>query len=315
MPMRRRITDPKGFGRVAVLMGGWSSEREVSLWSGRNVLDALTARGVDAHGVDCDRATLLGLGAAGYDRVFNVMHGGAGEDGTVQAVLDLLELSYPGCGVLASALAMDKLRSKRIWRAEGLPTPDYRPVATAAELRAAGEALGWPLFVKPVADGSSVGVVKVREAAAAEAAFATARGDGRAVMAEALVDGGGEFTCAILDGVALPLIRIVPDGEFYDYHAKYVSEQTRYQCPAELPAARSAELQEMCRRAFALLGGRGWGRIDFMLDAAGDAWLIEANTLPGMTSHSLVPMAARASGIEFPELCWTILETSLGGTP
>lgn len=309
--MRKRTTNPADFGRVAVLMGGWSSEREVSLWSGRNVVEALCARGVNAQAVDCDRAILLGLGAAGYARVFNVMHGGAGEDGTVQAVLDLLGLPYPGCGVLASALAMDKLRSKRIWRAEGLPTPEYRPVADVEALRAAGAALGWPLFVKPVADGSSVGVVKVRDAAAAEAGFATAHGAGRPVMAEALVAGGGEYTCAILDGEPLPLIRIVPDGEFYDYNAKYLSDNTRYECPAPLPAARAAELQETCRRAFALLGGRGWGRVDFMLDGAGDAWLIEANTLPGMTSHSLVPMAARAAGMDFPALCWAILETSL----
>ncbi|MDE2149634.1 MAG: D-alanine--D-alanine ligase [Gammaproteobacteria bacterium] len=312
--MRKRVSNPAEFGRVAVLMGGWSTEREVSLWSGQRVLQALRARGIDAHGIDADRRTILLLGEAGFDRVFNLLHGTAGEDGTVQAVLDLHRLPYPGSGVLGSALAMDKLRSKRIWRAEGLPTPDYAPVAATAELRAAAERLGYPLFVKPAADGSSVGVVKVKRPQQCETAFAQARGEGRSVMAEAAVDGGGEFTCAILDGEALPLIRIEPDAEFYDYTAKYLSEQTRYLCPSGLDPAHEVRLRQLSLRAFELLGGRDWGRVDFMLDAHGEPWLLEVNTLPGMTAHSLVPMAALAAGIDFESLCWAILETSLSRT-
>jgi D-alanine-D-alanine ligase len=308
--MRKQTTNPKDFGRVAVLMGGWSAEREVSLWSGQGVLAALQGRGVDAVGVDADRATILGLGAQGFARAFNVMHGSGGEDGTVQAVLELQGIPYTGSGVLASALAMDKLRSKRMWRAEGLPTPDYLHLRSAADAQAAA-ALGLPLFVKPVADGSSVGVVKVKRAADLVAAWQTARGDARReVMAERCVE-GGEYTCAILDGEPLPLIRIEPDAEFYDYHAKYISDRTRYHCPPGLDPLHEAELAELSARAFELIGAQGWGRVDFMLDAQGRPWLLELNTLPGMTSHSLMPMAARAAGMDYAALCWAILETTL----
>jgi len=309
-----RVTDPKVFGRVAVLMGGWSAERQVALWSGKNVVEALQRCGVDVHGVDvATPEILLGLGREGFDRVFNIMHGTGGEDGTVQAVLDLLKLPYPGSGVLASALAMDKLRSKRIWKAEGLPTPDFMVLQTVGDARFAAERFGYPHIVKPSADGSSVGVNKVKSADRIEHAYADAVGPGRVVIAEQFI-AGGEYTCAMLGGQALPLIRIEPDGEFYDYHAKYISDNTKYHCPVGLEPAHEQRLQDICTRAFNALGARDWGRVDFMMDAQGQPWLLEINTLPGMTSHSLVPMAARAHGIEFDELCWRLLETTVGRT-
>ncbi len=312
--MRRQVTDPKAFGRVALLMGGWSAEREVSLWSGKGVLEALQKRGVDVTAIDADRQAILTLGKQGYDRAFNVLHGTGGEDGTVQAALELQGVPYTGSGVLASALAMDKLRTKRIWRAEGLPTPDYVVIESDEQALAAGDALGYPYFVKPAAEGSSVGVTKVKSAATAVDAFRSARGDGesraRVVMAERFVD-GGEFTCAVVDGQVLPLIRIVPAAEFYDYHAKYISDDTRYHCPAGLQPEHEAAIAAQCLRAYELIGARGWARVDFMLDRKGQPWLIEVNTVPGMTSHSLVPMAARAAGMSYEDLCWALLETTL----
>lgn len=313
--MRKRTSNPKDFGKVGVLMGGWSTERQVSLWSGEGVVAALQRQGVDAIAVDADKQAILELPKLGLDRVFNVLHGTGGEDGTVQAVLELHGIPYPGCGVLASALAMDKLRTKRIWKAEGLPTPDHRVLGSFADAEAAAEAFGYPLIIKPTAEGSSVGVSKVKHAAQIDQAYADARGDGsRTVMAERFI-AGGEYTCAILDGRPLPLIRIEPASEFYDYHAKYISDDTRYVCPTDLVPTHEAELQAVCAKAFELIGGRGWGRVDFMLDAQGKPWLIEVNTVPGMTSHSLVPMAARAVGIDYDALCWAILETTLGRTP
>ncbi|HZR37734.1 MAG TPA: D-alanine--D-alanine ligase [Nevskia sp.] len=315
--MRRLTSNPKDFGRVAVLMGGWSAERQVSLWSGDGVLQALKRRGVDAVGIDADKGTLLQLGKQGYDRVFNVLHGTGGEDGTVQAVLDLQGIPYTGSGVLASALAMDKLRSKRMWKAEGLPTPDWMTLREPADALRAAEQFGYPLFIKPADEGSSVGISKVKHATQLGSAFRRAAGDfegrPRAVMAERFV-AGGDYTCGILDGQPLPLIRIEPEGEFYDYHAKYISDRTNYVCPAGLDPLHEAELAAMCARAFELVGGRGWGRVDFMLDAQGKAWLLEVNTIPGMTSHSLVPMAARANGMDYESLCWAVLETTLGET-
>jgi len=315
--VRRLTSNPKDFGRVAVLMGGWSAERQVSLWSGDGVLQALKRRGVDAVGIDADKGTLLQLGKQGYDRVFNVLHGTGGEDGTVQAVLDLQGIPYTGSGVLASALAMDKLRSKRMWKAEGLPTPDWMTLREPADALRAAEQFGYPLFIKPADEGSSVGISKVKHATQLGSAFRRAAGDfegrPRAVMAERFV-AGGDYTCGILDGQPLPLIRIEPEGEFYDYHAKYISDRTNYVCPAGLDPLHEAELAAMCARAFELVGGRGWGRVDFMLDAQGKAWLLEVNTIPGMTSHSLVPMAARANGMDYESLCWAVLETTLGET-
>ncbi|HWU68379.1 MAG TPA: D-alanine--D-alanine ligase [Stenotrophobium sp.] len=311
--MRRPVSDPTTFGRVAVLMGGWGAEREVSLWSGEGVHEALRSKGVDAIAVDLDRQALLKLGEQKFDRAFNVIHGTGGEDGTLQAVLDLQGLPYTGSGVLACALAMDKLRTKRMWKAEGLPTPDYMVVQNSRDMETAARRFGFPLIIKPSEEGSSVGVSKVKTAQQLQPAFDLARGEQhRLVMAEQFI-AGQEFTCAVLDGEALPLIRIEPDGEFYDYHAKYVSNETRYHCPAGLPAAQESRLQDICVRAFEQIGARGWGRVDFMLDAQGNPWLIEANLVPGMTAHSLVPMAARARGMSYADLCWALLETTLGG--
>lgn len=308
--MRRRVTDPAAFGRVAVLMGGWSTEREVSLLSGRNVLEALRTNGIDAHGVDADHRNVLRLSECGYTRAFNLLHGTGGEDGTVQAVLDLQEIPYPGCGVLASALGMDKLLCKRIWKADGLPTPDYRLLRDPSDARIAAEDLGYPLFIKPVADGSSLGVSKVSSPDQLTHALAEAYRPGGTIMAEAFV-AGGEYTCCIVDGEIFPLIQIEPDGDFYDYRAKYLSDHTRYRCPAPLDTASADELQGLCQAAFTSLGGQGWGRVDFMLDGNARPWLIEINTLPGMTAHSLLPMAALSAGLDFPTLCWAVLETSL----
>lgn len=313
--MTPRIIDPKAFGRVAVLMGGWSSERQVSLWSGQGVLEALLSRGVDAVAVDASRESILRLGQAGFQRAFNVLHGTGGEDGTVQAVLDLQGIPYTGSGVLASALAMDKLRTKRLWKAEGLPTPDYVQVRNLEEARDAAQRLGYPLILKPSEEGSSVGVSKVKTPEQLDAAFALAQGDtGRAVMAERFITSGRnnfEYTCAVVDGETMPIIRIEPDGEFYDYNAKYISDRTSYHCPSGLPAAQEKAIQGICLKAFELLGAKGWGRVDFILDADGNPWLIEANLVPGMTSHSLVPMAAKVTGLSYADLCWRLLETTM----
>lgn len=315
-PLRNPVTDPRVFGRVAVLMGGWSAERQVALWSGEGVVKALQSRGVDAVGVDATPEMVLNLRSQGFARAFNVLHGTGGEDGTVQAALELQGIPYTGSGVLACALAMDKLRTKRLWKAEGLPTPEWLWIESERDLDEAARRFGFPLIVKPSEEGSSVGVSKVKRAEDLRAAYALARGEGgRVVMAERFIGGGRqgqEFTCAILNGEALPTIRIVPPGEFYDYDAKYLSDETRYHCPSGLDEALEREAQAICLRAFQLLGARGWGRVDFMLDADDRPWLIEANLVPGMTSHSLVPMAAAARGIDYAELCWRILEGTLG---
>jgi D-alanine-D-alanine ligase len=312
--MRKRVLDPQAFGKVAVLMGGWSAEREVSLLSGAGVTAALKKRGIDAIAVDADRKAILQLRMQGFDRVFNILHGGAGENGTVQAALNLQDIPFSGSDVLASALGMDKLRCKRMWKAEGLPTPDWRWLRSDADALTAGEALGYPLFIKPSEEGSSVGVTKVLRADQAVAAFRLAAGENavapKPVLAERAI-AGGEYTCAILDGEPLPLIRIEPAGEFYDYHAKYIADDTRYICPTGLVPTHETELQALCLRAYELVGCRGWARVDFMLDASGSAFLIEVNTNPGMTSHSLVPMAAAARGMSYEDLCWAILETTL----
>lgn len=297
------------FGRVAVLCGGWSPEREISLQSGTNVLRALQARGVDAVLVDVRRDDLLRGQLDGFDRVVNIVHGRGGEDGTLQAVLELLALPYPGSGVAASALAMDKLRSKQVWRACGLPTPAFAHAHSLAEARASAAAIGYPLFVKPVGDGSSVGISKVREPDALAEAFdmAAAHGD---VLLEAFAS-GRELTCAVLDDQPMPVICIEPEGEFYDYHAKYVSDRTRYLCPAPIGDALTAQIQELALRAWHAIGARHWGRVDFMLDGDGAPQLLEINTLPGMTSHSLVPMAAAAAGIDFESLCLLLLDMTM----
>jgi D-alanine-D-alanine ligase len=310
--MRKRVTDPRDFGRVAVLMGGWSAERQVSLWSGEAVLSALKKRHVDAVGIDASRETILGLRAQGFERAFIVLHGGAGEDGTVQAALELQGIPYTGSGVAGSAVKMNKVTAKRIWLAEKLPTAAFQLLHSEADAKAAAKKLKFPFVIKPAAEGSSVGVTIVKKPAQVAGAFRLARGDGRQVMAERFIK-GAELSVSILDDRALPSVRIVPAGEFYDYHAKYIADDTQYHCPSGLPAAREKQIGALALRAFGLVGASGWGRVDFIVEKSGKPWLLELNTIPGMTSHSLVPMAAKAAGLSFDELCWAVLETSMGG--
>ncbi|MDP2132069.1 MAG: D-alanine--D-alanine ligase [Sulfuritalea sp.] len=294
------------FGKVAVMMGGKSAEREVSLKSGAAVLAALRSSGVDAHSFDPQDKALEALHAEGFQRVFIALHGRGGEDGTLQGALDLLAIPYTGSGVLASALAMDKWRSKLVWQASGLPVPDYVVIDAAGDFAAVEARLGLPLFVKPANEGSSIGISKVKQAGGLLAAYELAARYDSCVIAERYL-AGGEFTVGILAGQALPVIRIVPATEFYDYEAKYLRDDTEYRIPSGLGEARETEMRDLALRAFAVLGGRGWGRVDFMLDAGGKIHCLEANTSPGMTDHSLVPMAARAAGISFPQLVLKLL--------
>ena len=310
MTQWRTVADPVEFGKVAVLMGGWSAERAVSLVSGQAVLRALQGRGVDAHGIDADRQVLSVLANGGFARVFITLHGRGGEDGLIQGALDLLGLPYTGSGVLASALGMDKLRTKQVWRGAGLPTPPWRLVESAAELANAAAELGLPLAVKPSREGSSIGVSRVGEPAEFQAAWERAAACASPVLVEPWIQ-GQEYTGGLLQGETLPLIRLETPREFYDYEAKYHANDTRYLCPCGLPEAREAELRELVCRAFAAVDGYGWGRVDLMVDGQGQPWLLEVNTVPGMTDHSLVPMAARVAGLNFEDLVWRILETSL----
>ena len=304
-----RTRDPKDFGRVAVLLGGTSSERGVSLDSGKNVLDALRARGVDAHAVDGVPALIPALVRKEYDRVFNILHGGDGENGVLQGLLQSLGVPYTGPGVLGSALTMDKIRTKQVWIASGLPTPKYVRLAQGADLHAAALELGLPVFVKPSSEGSSVGVFRVlREEDLADAVAFAADYAGELLM-EQMVS-GDEFTVGILGEVALPSIHIVPKGEWYDYHAKYVANDTRYLCPG-LEGEEEIAIRALALAAFQSAGCSGWGRVDVMRDRVKGLQLIEVNTAPGMTSHSLVPKAAAHLGIDFEELCWRILEQTL----
>jgi D-alanine-D-alanine ligase len=313
MTTTRRIADPREFGRVAVLMGGTSSEREVSLDSGRNVLEALRRKGVDASAVDGIPELvrqLTGTGGPRFDRVFNILHGqrGGGEDGVVQGLLDALGVPYTGSGVLGSALSMDKVRTKQVWLALGLPTPAYVSLERGDDVTAAAHKLGLPVIVKPACEGSSVGVTRCFKDADLDAAVDLAARYPGDMLVEQLVQ-GDEFTVAVLGVESLPSIRIVPAGEYYDYHAKYVAEDTQYLCPGA-SGATEQELGSLALAAFFAAGCSGWGRVDFMRDRAGKAWLLEVNTAPGMTSHSLVPKAARTRGIEFDDLVWRVLETS-----
>ena len=305
-----RCTDPAAFGRVAVLMGGSSSEREVSLDSGRNVLEALQSRGVDAHAVDGIPALVDALVHGRFDRVFNILHGGDGENGVLQGLLQGFEIPCTGSGVLGSALSMDKIRTKQVWISAGLPTPQFVRLAPGADLRAAALELGLPVFVKPSSEGSSVGVARVLAEADIDAAIEVARGYGGEMLMEQMVV-GDELTVGVLGDVALPSIRIVPKGEWYDYNAKYIAEDTQYLCPG-LEGGDEAAIRALALDAFRAAGCSGWGRIDVMRDrASGRLLLLEVNTAPGMTSHSLVPKAARELGVSFEELCWRILEQTL----
>jgi D-alanine-D-alanine ligase len=297
----------KDFGKVAVLFGGRSAEREVSLKSGAAVLAALQRSGVDAHSYDPAVQDLHGLLDEGYQRAFIALHGRYGEDGTVQGALELMGIPYTGSGVLASALAMDKWRTKLVWQAAGLPIPAYELLAADSDFDAVVARMGLPLFVKPANEGSSVGISKVKQACELRAAYWEAAKHDKLVIVEAFV-GGGEYTVAILDGKALPVIKIEPANEFYDYEAKYLRDDTRYLCPCGLAPEQEAEMQHLAQVAFSLIGGEGWGRVDFLMDEAGKPHLLEINTSPGMTDHSLVPMAARQAGISFEQLVLRVLE-------
>ena len=296
------------FGKVAVLLGGPSAEREVSLMSGNGVLGALRSQGVDAHPFDPAERDLWELKRDGFDRVFIALHGRFGEDGTVQGALETLQMPYTGSGVMASALAMDKWRTKLVWLASGIPTPGYRVATATTDWMQLVAELGLPLIVKPAREGSTIGITKVARVDGSELADAwriAAKHDDLVLVEEFVA--GQELTAAIVNGVALPLIRIeAPQGN-YDYHSKYFSDETKYFCPAGLPDAKEQEIRATALRAFDVVGCRGWGRLDLILRADGSFSLLEVNTSPGMTGHSLVPMAARAAGMEFPQLCVEIL--------
>lgn len=297
-------------GRVAVLMGGHSGEREISLKSGQSVLDALLRAGVDAHALIWDGNLVDEIGACSPDRIFVALHGRGGEDGTVQGLLEMLGLPYTGSGVLGCALSMDKVRSKHIWRSLGLPTPDFHVVCRDERAGLPLPEVALPAMVKPASEGSSLGVSRVTEPAALAAAVAHAMEFDDVVLIEQWID-GGEYTMGIVDDEPLPIIKLETPHEFYDYDAKYVADTTRYLCPCGLGEAALESATSLAVDAFTALGASGWGRVDFMLDSDGQPWLIELNTVPGMTDHSLVPMAAAAAGIDFEELVVRILATSM----
>ena len=306
------LDSAKRYGKVAVMLGGTSAERPVSLNSGAAVLAALTRQGVDAHAFDPATRTLGDLIAGEFDRVFIALHGRYGEDGCMQGALELLGLPYTGSGVMASAIGMDKWRTKLLWRAAGLPTADWDILTAKSDFAAVEQKLGLPIFVKPAREGSSIGMSKVTEAGTLKAAYATAAEHDALVLAEKFLD-GAEFTVGILGEAALPLIRLEPakDKSFYDFDAKYLRNDTQYHCPAGLAEAQEIALRQLALDAFRLVDGRGWGRVDLMLDRLGHPYLLEVNTSPGMTDHSLVPMAARVAGLDFDALCMKILEQTL----
>lgn len=306
--------DPAAFGKVAVLMGGLSAEREVSLKSGAAVLAALHRQGVDAHAVDVGRDIVPVLLEGKFDCAFIALHGRHGEDGVMQGLLETLNIPFTGSGVLGSALSMDKVRSKQIWQSMGLPTPDFALLNEESDWASVVETLGLPIAVKPAREGSSLGAARVEKATDLEPAWREAVGFDDAVLAEPWVI-GEEYTVGILGNEALPVIRLETSREFYDFHAKYKADDTRYHCPAGLDAETEKAFQALALEAFKALGATGWGRIDLMLDGDGQPWLLENNTVPGLTDHSLVPMAAKAAGIEFDELILRILSaTSASGT-
>jgi D-alanine-D-alanine ligase len=299
------------YGKVAVLMGGRSAERAVSLKSGMAVLQALRSAGVDAHGLDAADADFTrALAGEGYARVFIALHGRGGEDGVMQGMLEVLGLPYTGSGVLASALAMDKLRTKQVWNGAGIPTPPYTPLPDAAAVESLRETFRYPLIVKPAHEGSSIGVSKVETAGQLYPAWQLARRYDMEVFAEQWIT-GKEYTAGILGSETLPLIRLETPNVFYDYAAKYEANTTRYLIPCGLEPAREAALQAQALSAFRSVDASGWGRVDFMVDEAGRPWFIEVNTIPGLTDHSLVPMAARAIGMDFTALVCRILDATL----
>ena len=298
------------FGKVAVLMGGRSAERDISLDSGLRVLAALQRQGVDAQAFDPAERSLSDLSA--FDRAFIALHGRYGEDGTIQGALELMGVPYTGSGVMASAVGMDKWRTKLIWRAAGLPMPNFIMLDENCDFEAAERHLGLPIFVKPACEGSSIGITRVSRVGQLQAAYREAAKHDTLVIAEQAIS-GGEYTVAVLGDEALPVVRIVPATEFYDYEAKYLRNDTQYLCPCGLPEAREREMRAQALAAFRILGCRGWGRVDFLMDERGAAYLLEINTSPGMTDHSLVPMAARAAGISYEQLVWRVLEQAALG--
>ena len=303
------MIDVKELGRVAVLFGGRSAERAVSLKSGKAVLDALLAAGVDAYGIDAGNDLAQQLISNRPDRVFIALHGRGGEDGSLQGLLECLQLPYTGSGVMASALGMDKLRTKLVWQSMGLPTPAYAVLRSEQDCSGIVESLGTPLIVKPIHEGSSIGMAKVDSLADLQQAWLSARQYDDLALVEQWIT-GAEFTVAILDGKALPAIRLRTSHSFYDYEAKYLTNDTQYICPCGLSPETEARLGEMCLQAFNAVGCKGWGRVDVMQDQSGNFYLLEVNTVPGMTDHSLVPMAASAAGMTFTDLVLAILSSA-----
>lgn len=303
------ITDPKDFGRVAVLMGGSAAERKVSLKSGAAVFEALKNKGVDAIAIDVTASLIDALTGQKIDRVFNIIHGRGGEDGVLQAVLEVMGIPYTGSGVMASALSMDKLRSKLCWLGYGLPTPKWHQLKSIEDLDVCIERLGFPVIVKPAQEGSSIGMSKANTREELAKALEVAADFNCDVYAESWVN-GKEYTVALLNGEALPAIHLETPNAFYDYEAKYNATTTKYHCPCGLSANQEKALQELAVKAGEVIGVKGWSRVDVFIDDANKPQLIEINTVPGMTDHSLVPMAARQAGITFDDLVWRILETS-----
>ncbi len=305
------LNKPEQFGRVAVMMGGSAAEREVSLRSGAAVYEALKNKGVDAVAVDVTGSPIEALAGLKIDRVFNIIHGRGGEDGVLQGVLEVLGIPYTGSGVMASALTMDKLRTKLCWQGYGLVTPKWCLLNNEADLDACIAKLGFPVIVKPAQEGSSIGMSKATNRDELQKALAVAAKYRCDVYAEAWVT-GKEYTVAVLDDEALPVIRLETPNAFYDYEAKYQATTTQYHCPCGLSQEQEQLLRDLAVTACKVVGVKGWGRVDVFIDDLGQYQLIEVNTVPGMTDHSLVPMAARQAGIDFDELVWRILETSCG---
>ncbi|MFK8030279.1 MAG: D-alanine--D-alanine ligase [Gammaproteobacteria bacterium] len=304
------ITDPGEFGKVAVLMGGWSAERAISLQTGEAVLNALKHEGVDAYAVDPRDNFQDALGDGEFDRAFIALHGRGGEDGTIQGALEFLKLPYTGSGVLGSAISMDKVRTKQLFEASGLATPGYFLLESAEHLNAAADKLGFPLAVKPAREGSSIGLSKVTQIGELAKAFDIAHALDKQVLLEQWIE-GPEYTAAVINDQVLPMIRIETPKVFYNYEAKYFSDDTQYHCPCGLDDEVEARYAEQVLQAFEATSAKGWGRVDFMTDEHGKAYMLEVNTVPGMTATSLVPMAAKQLGCSFEQLVWRVLETSL----
>jgi D-alanine-D-alanine ligase len=308
--LKSLVADPAEFGKVAVAMGGSSAEREISLRSGEAVLAALKRKNIDAEGVDIANDPVAAMSGKNYDRVFNIVHGRGGEDGVLQGVLQAMGLPCTGSGVAGSAIGMDKLKTKLCWMGMGLPTPRWLLLRDQQDFQQCEQELGFPFIVKPAEEGSSIGMSKVTGPSELTRAREIAAGHGNAVFAEQWVD-GTEYTAGFLGNLSLPLVRLETPNSFYDFDAKYCSDSTRYHCPCGLGEESEKQIQELARRACAGLSVTGWGRVDLLIDNREQPWLIEVNTVPGMTDHSLVPMAASALGIGFDDLVWRILETSI----